>query len=143
MTLHDLTIDLTPEEKAANAIIWIDGLKTTKVKQGIGELGNSKNGYCCLGYGCKLLGINYEPTDGTDSDFSYRIGLSGEEGNFQNGVIHRLKRKHRPYLSQVGSLVELNDDINYSFRRISTFIKKNLEDLFEPSVAKLLIKHYK
>ena len=52
------------ERKANDAIVWIDTLATTNVQQGRGRLGNSQMGYCCLGYGCKILDVKYNAKDG-------------------------------------------------------------------------------
>ena len=52
-------IEVDAETKANNAMKWIDYLKTTGRKQGRDQLGDSKKGFCCLGIGCKVLGIGY------------------------------------------------------------------------------------
>lgn len=125
------------EEKIENAIKWIDGLKTTQVKQGTSELGNSERGYCCLGYGCMKLKIPYKADDGTNKEFIKAIGLNGLEGTRIDNNPLGIKNN-----SNIDSLIEANDDFNYSFRRISTLIKKNIDGLFIPEVAINLKTHY-
>lgn len=124
---------MTTQEKANNAIIWIDGLSKTRVKQGIGKLGDSKTGYCCLGYGCMKLKIPYHISDPHSIEFKYKIGLIGTEGSLKKGIF---KNTNSVYLT------DLNDKDNYSFNKISKEIKNNLENLFEEEVAEILIKHY-
>lgn len=119
------------EQKVKNAITWIDGLKNTRVLQGIGELGDSKTGYCCLGYGCKRLGIPYNKRDEVSEEFQFNVGLKDDHGIFDG-----------EYVGCYCSLVELNDDLKWSFRKISTFLKKRAKDVFIPEVAEGLIKHY-
>lgn len=133
-------MEITAKQKAENAILWIDRLSRTQVKQGQGELGNSAKGYCCLGYGCKVLKIGFNSYDVDSSEFSDSIGLMTNGGRLKNG---------KEFDVEIGvlfvdksSLIDLNDDCRLSFRRISTQIKRNIEDLFEPEVAEILIKHY-
>lgn len=120
------------EQKVKNAITWIDGLKNTRVRQGRGELGDSKTGYCCLGYGCKRLGIPYNKWDEVSEEFQFEVGLKGDHGIFDG-----------EYVGYYCSLTELNDDVGWSFRKISTFLKKRAKDVFIPEVAEGIIKHYK
>lgn len=120
------------EQKIQNAITWIDGLKNTRVLQGRGELGDSETGYCCLGYGCKRLGIPYNKWDQVSEEFKFEVGLKDEEGIFSGESV-----------AYFNSLVGLNDDAEWSFRKISTFLKKRAKDVFIPEVAEGLIKHYK
>lgn len=119
------------EQKVKNAITWIDGLKNTRLRQGKGELGDSKTGYCCLGYGCKRLKIPYDSLDEISEEFQFNVGLKDEEGLFTGESI-----------SYFNSLVDLNDVAKWSFRKISTFLKKRAKDVFIPEVAEGLIKHY-
>jgi hypothetical protein len=118
------------QDKAENAIKWIDGLLKTRVKQGIEELGDSSSGYCCLGYGCKVLGLDYDPRGETSKSFSDSVGLMDESGLFEE--------------SEIGAndLTQLNDDIGYSFNKIAKFIKANANELFKKEVAKQIINHY-
>ena len=139
------TLNLNTEQKIANAIKWIDGLRNTKFKQAKHHLGNKENGFCCLGYGCHRLKIDFEFCDADSIEFQKAVGLSAADGRFnhigytEKSVIQK-REGLRPLYAD--NLIDLNDDLDYSFRRISTFIKSRLEDLFVAPVAKGLIKHY-
>jgi hypothetical protein len=121
--------------KASNAIKWIDGLLKTRFKQGTGSLGHATAGFCCLGYGCSLLSIDYLPSDGTSYDFSKSVGLMDISGKFRDKLVCE-------GVMIAASLAALNDDLAYSFNKISKFIKGNIEELFEDDVAKILKDHY-
>jgi len=129
------------KQQIKNAIIWIDRLKTTKLKQGSRQLGDSKHGYCCLGYGCKILKVPFNPNHGTEPAFADKVGLDDDGGTFTGGGL-RLNNRRPTFVSSVESLMELNDDAGYSFRKISTFIKKNVDVLFIKEVAEGINKHY-
>lgn len=121
------------KEQIKNAIKWIDGLISTEVKQGIGALGNDSYGFCCLGFGCNLLGVKYDPTAGNSVEFATEVGLKTVVGTFEKTVINEIT---------VSSLAQLNDLAGYSFKEIAAFIISELGDLFEPEVAKGLFEHY-
>lgn len=123
------------QEKINNAIIWIDGLKGTTLKQGKHQLGDKEEGFCCLGYACHKLEVPFNFDDPYAIPLKDTIGLKGFNGVIEGGVIiDGFNRK---------TLAEVNDETDYSFRRISTLIKKRLDDIFIPSVARGLKKHYK
>ena len=126
---------LTNKAKAANAILWIDSLAKTKVKQCICELGNSENGYCCLGWALKKLRLPYDPSESYDEGVVSHMGLLTQDGGF-------IEVPEIPNI-ECNSLAELNDDYDFSFKQISNAIKGNLNILFEPKVASKLIRHYK
>jgi hypothetical protein len=121
--------------KASNAIKWIDGLLKTRFKQGTGSLGHATAGFCCLGYGCSLLSTDYFPASGVSTDFALTVGLRGEGGEFSSIVLGEDGTSAK-------SLIALNDDLAYSFNKISKFIKANIEEIFEDDVAKILKDHY-
>ena len=127
----------TPEEKAQNAIIWIDQLAKTDLKQAKGELGEKNTGFCCLGLGCYLLKINYDPSDPANTEFQKSVGLSFESGKLKSSKYFDIDSS-----IELESLTELNDEACFSFAQISEEIKKNLKQLFIPSVSKILIEHY-
>ncbi len=55
---------ITTEQMIANAILWIEALKSGKYQKGVGALGVEKDGewtYCCLGVGCKVLKVSTHP----------------------------------------------------------------------------------
>lgn len=125
---------LTSEQKAQNAITWIDGLSKTRVKQGQTQLGNSEYGYCCLGYGCMKLKIPFDYWESSSELFQKSVGLLTEEGNSKEPLIEN------DYF--YSSLIDLNDGLDFSFRRMSTVIKKKALLLFEPAVAQIVYNHY-
>lgn len=118
------------KEQASKAVLWINRLATTRVKQGTGQLGDRSNGYCCLGYGCKILGIEFNSDDPDSRGFMEQIGMRSVGGNFDEPIvdigIHN---------DDATSLIDLNDDQGFSFRRISTVIKKKIDELFEEDVS--------
>lgn len=152
---------LTPEEMANNAIIWINRLATTSVKQGKSELGNSQTGYCCLGYGCMISKISYQYDDGFNSDFAHKVGLLEEEGTFyeeiqkgfsleywQERVVRglcydRTTEADSIKINTFNNLAEFNDSGKYSFRKISTIMKKYPRNIFIPPVAEIIEQHFK
>jgi hypothetical protein len=122
---------MSNQDKAENAIKWINGLLKTKDKQGKEQLGDSSSGYCCLGYGCKVLGLNYNPLQGTSKSFGESVGLLKASGYFGESKEFAVK-----------NLTEINDELGYSFKKIAKFIKANANELFEDDVAKQIINHY-
>jgi hypothetical protein len=118
------------KEKTKNAITWIDGLLETQEKQGYGMLGNSKGGFCCLGYGCYKLGIDYFDERESDQRLVELTGLHDMYGTIISGY------------NNFVNLVELNDEAEYSFKEIANIIKENLRDVFTEDVAVELEKHY-
>ena len=135
------TQQITLKEKVENAKIWIDSLAKTKVKQGVGRLGNSETGYCCLGWACKKLKLDYEYGDAYDNRLVDLMGLKSVTGTFEDSSGHIVSIE----LSNINyeNLETINDFGLHPFREISTIIKDNLELLFEPKVAVKLVEHYK
>src|SRR5690606_34916400 len=132
---------MTAQEKANNAIKWIDELLTTKEKQGTNMLGNSVNGYCCLGIGCKVLDIDFFSVDAVSGFLSQKVGLFDNAGSFKN-----IKNKYfvfngiKGYKEHADTLTGLNDLTDFNFRRIAKMIIKHLDKLFIPEVAEILIE---
>jgi hypothetical protein len=118
------------KEKASKAVLWINRLSTTRVKQGTGQLGDRSNGYCCLGYGCKILGIEFDSHDADSRDFMEQVGMMSVAGNFDEPMVGLDENNN-----DATSLIDLNDDQGFSFRRISTVIKKKVDEIFEKDVA--------
>ena len=124
---------LTAQEKANNAIKWIDTLEKTRFKQSTRALGDKHSGFCCLGLGCYLMKIEYDPERSYNKEFQKTVGLSYKSGKLKNN------ESFDEYYNQ---LDKLNDVLNLSFNEISKEIKKHLKDLFIPNVSKILIEHY-
>ena len=127
------------QQRAENAIKWIETLLKTRMKQGKGELGNSKRGYCCLGVGCKVLGVNYDPDEASDKDFSESVGLWDEEGRAYDS------EQDKPISAWVlghEALTALNDDVQFTFNQIAKRLISQTDEYFKPEVAKLIKKHF-
>lgn len=123
------------DARAKNAIRWIEGLQKTRSKQGKGQLGDSKDGRCCLGYGCHLLEIPYNPSDGASAGFRKAVGLCSNEGD---------PNKYR-YLGngdELRSCVHMNDRDKFSFRQISRILQEHANSYFVPKVAAAIKKHF-
>lgn len=133
---------ITTEQKIENAIKWIKGLKYTKLPQANGSLGDRESGFCCLGYGCSRLNIDYDPNNGDSDEFQKQVGLLTTTGRFSSNF-------DIEYINGWGnfrfsnSLVSLNDDANYSFRKISTVLINHPEKIFEEEVAKGIKEYFK
>ena len=115
-------------QRIENAIKWIDKLRTTRMKQGKGRLGDSKSGYCCLGVGCKVIGIQYSSSSEDAPQLIEFAGLLDEMGETDH---------FKGY-----GLAHMNDDLGYSFNQIAKEIIANPEAYFTPAVAKGIRRHY-
>ena len=126
------------KEQASKAVLWINRLSTTRVKQGTGQLGDRSNGYCCLGYGCKILGIKFDSDDADSRDFMEKVGMRSMAGSFGNPMTEIDENNN-----DATSLIDLNDDHGFSFKRISTVIKSKIDEIFEKDVALEIYKMLK
>lgn len=120
----------TTQTQFESAVIWINKLKTTRRKQGREMLGDSNTGYCCLGIACKVLNIEFEYDDSLSMTLIGEIGLKTEEGDF-------IDEDGEGY-----SLVDLNDTLYFSFKKIANKMKKVNFSMFNDEVAELLTNHY-
>jgi len=121
----------TVQSQIEKAILWLAGLAVTDLPQGRKKLGNMDTGFCCLGFGCFLLGIPYDPKEGVSYDLPYFIGMKSNNPNI--------------YSDQYGGeicIAELNDTEKLSFKEIREVIIDNLDDVFAPKVAAGLKDHY-
>lgn len=48
---------------------WVEALRSGKYRQGIGQLRNSSDEYCCLGVLCDILGTKWRKDDGVSDNF--------------------------------------------------------------------------
>ena len=108
------------EVKVANAIKWLDELATTELPQGQGRLGSIREGFCCLGVGCKLLELHYISSHGDDAEFNELAGIA-----------------------RTCFFIEQNDEKGFSFAEIAEEAIRNPRVSFELDVAEELTKHYK
>lgn len=103
---------------------WVEALRSGEYKQ-TKETLKDCNGYCCLGVLCEISGIDrfvredlalrYDGKSGTLSE-RVKKWAGMKDGN---GARSGLKK----------SLADLNDDSNYSFKRIANIIEKEYKDL--------------
>ena len=124
------------KDKVANAIKWIDGLLVTRYRQTEGQLGDKETGFCCLGYGCHVLEVDYNADDDFSNSFAIEVGLKKESARFEP-------------LEVVGgydycsTLADLNDSAKLSFNQIAKFMISRDFSMFEDKVAAKLVEHYK
>ncbi len=127
--------NITNEQKAKNAIKWIENLPNYKqAKRGNrGSLGDEYEGYCCLGAGCEILGISFNPKDINSDCFKEAVGLKQKDGDFNKDGENEFYGEHY--------LVRVNDNTNAGFERISKLLKKHPYWMFENEVAEIITKH--
>jgi hypothetical protein len=115
------------EQKVESAYNWVNALffaTENGVKQGMGQLGNQEEGFCCLGFGCVLGEIDYQKAEGNSADFSASVGLHNILGIPVN-----------PKGSY--SLTEMND-AGESFKHIAKEMLRHPEEYFTGGVKTLL-----
>jgi hypothetical protein len=103
---------------------WVKALRSGKYVQTTGQLFrdavsfNRPIGYCCLGVACKVAGVEdrYLSSKGT-------IPVKRNDDDIFNGVTPKLRNNS----DLQARLWELNDQKEYGFRRIATWIEKNVE----------------
>lgn len=118
---------MTPEQESFILDIWVPALRSGKYEQ-TKEVLHDENGYCCLGVACSLIpeipkivktaGKHFTVIyDGRSEDLGSaakdHIGISNI-GTFS------------PMHEECGSLVELNDDLRWTFQEIADFIEEEL-----------------
>lgn len=134
---------MTTQKKVRNAIKWIDGLKKTRFKKGIKKLGDKVDGFCCLGYGCHVLKVPYDPNVGVSEEFQKAVGLKGSSGGFQvNGCGISLKIVDDGVEDHFYTLASINDNTSYKLKDMADVILKRIDLLFIEDVAIELKKHY-
>lgn len=115
-----------------NVIKWVDALESGKLKQGKGKLGDHKDGFCCLGVACYVLGIDYNPTHGVSEDLPAHIGLLTDRGSLALGR----------YFYGTHNLTSVNDFTKAGFKRIAKLIKTHPDWMFREDVAEQIKQHY-
>lgn len=128
------------QQQAKNAIRWFRSLQKTDVKKGTGKLGNRKDGFCCLGFGCMIFTIPYVQNDSHNVSFSDRVGLNDDKGGFyeNNNPVpwNYIDYNKNDFLS----LVNLNDNSDATLSEVGTFIEKHYENIFKKEVSKEITK---
>lgn len=102
-------------EQLNNRRIWIEALESDKLPQGQGSLGDANVGFCCLGLGCYVLGVKYDPSDSfPPKAFCDKVGLPYDEELLGTDL-------DAQYVG--GNLVNDNDARLLSFPYIAQIIK--------------------
>lgn len=110
----------------------VSALRSGKYKQGRGQL--FKGGeYCCLGVACDLYGkangVQWEMEGSTaarmlDEDCELPRVVSEWFGFPKVDDGFRVFSNKNPYLTSTVAMVEANDELKWSFKRIATAIEK-------------------
>lgn len=131
------------QQRAANAIKWIDTLATTRRKQGKERLGDAQTGYCCLGVACKVLKVPYDSDEGTSEPLVNVVGLNDDSGSyvFKDGEKAPYQEAHGDV--NIENLVGLNDGHNFTFKQIAERLRTKARRYFKGSVGSIVAKHYK
>ena len=121
------------QEKIDNAVKWIDALPSYKQAPygHRARLGDETRGFCCLGVGCHVLDMDYDPSRGISKPFQHKVGLTTDMGGIGDGLYYG-----RSCLTQV------NDSTKAGFKRIAKFIKNNPEKVFDENIAEGIKEHY-
>lgn len=97
---------------------WLRALETTTEKQGKRRLGSAKTGFCCLGLGCEVVGVEYNPLGNFSDAFARRVGLWGRDG------------RSKPH-SDLHKLTYLNDADGKTFAEIAEILRANMNEYFK------------
>ncbi len=127
-------MSLKPYQKAANAIRWINPLPDGK-QAPMGKrrrLGDTDNGFCCLGYGCHVLGVDFIGSDALSAELVNLTGLLSAGGTFKEG------RK----FYKLSGLADINDMTNAGFKRIARLMRTKPHWMFDADVADLIQAYY-
>ena len=119
------------KKQIENAIKWIDGLYSTDLKQGVYQMGNEEEGFCCLGYGCHILDIDFKSSDTDSDELKEAVGLKSKIGRISG-----------EFVGSKSSLVGLNDETNYTFKQISEVLMERANAIFIPEVAQGIVSYY-
>jgi hypothetical protein len=135
--------------KARLAKQWIEALESGRYNQARSYLtirkANRHQSHCCLGVACNIAiqnGIKVKATimdEGPDND-NHAISYDGRSGDLPPSVRKAIGLRTSQGMLEGNSLVDLNDDSRYRFKRIAKTIRENIDTLFEPGVAKNLHK---
>ena len=129
-----------PNELNANAQKWVDALRSGKYTQGRKAL-HEDNEFCCLGVACDLYSKEVSGTwvkepDGSTGFYFMVNGYSSQDNlpmpvgewlglNTNDGF---LIPDSSPGVAQ--SLIELNDNFRFDFKKIADVIESQPEGLF-------------
>jgi hypothetical protein len=105
------------------AELWVADLRNPENKQGKRALGDSTNGYCCLGRLCVVLNVPFHSHDCFLPTQAARLsGMKSNDGYFWDVEVDLLYRR----------LTDMNDGNRgpqKTFPEIADFIEQHWEDL--------------
>lgn len=100
--------------KIADIRKWVKALRSGKYKQGTGALENTPGRYCCLGVACKVF---IPDKDKQKDEFGCLVGATMEDQPFAPLWLQDI---NNDFLLKTGhQLVEVNDDMGFSFNEIA------------------------
>lgn len=144
-------MEITVEKQIENVIKWIEGLQSGNYKQETRCMGNMKEGVCCWGLGCYLVGISFTPDEGWNTTFHSTIGFKDTQGTITNVTYQELESisglssfSTDRLAEAVGNinLATLNDDFYFTFPQIAEVLIKHRDKAFIPEVAEAIGKHF-
>lgn len=112
----------------ANVRKWVKALRSGKYKQVVSRLagndvdskGKEYYGYCCLGVVCEIAKVKYAPSRGhLPKDAQDWLGVDSADPIIYTGI----DREIGPVDI---SATNLNDEKEFSFKKIATLIEKHL-----------------
>lgn len=113
--------------KQSYAKKWVKALRSGKYKQTQKKL-KDETGYCCLGVLCEVAGKKFTNRNGT-----YYVSRTDNSGTVPDVVKKQTELYSTIGLVKNGSITEslsqFNDDRNWSFKKIATYIEKNWRNL--------------
>jgi hypothetical protein len=113
---------------------WLEALESGEYEQGKEKLFDG-SGYCCLGVGCDVLGIEPHEDDGAymfdgENVYAPKSLISALRLNSRTGAFRNYNRFDVGAIS-VPSLTSANDE-GATFADIAAFIRANPEKVFQP-----------
>ena len=132
---------LSYKKQAENAILWINRLPY--YKKTTGKLGDGDGKYCCLGVGCRVMGIAPDWENGNEPKLVDLLGLNDADGSLLGLNDAELRELGMYYLDR--DITVVNDSIyrgDSGFKNVRKFIIDHIDNLFVPPVAKLVSKHF-
>ncbi|OFA33311.1 hypothetical protein BAE46_00955 [Glaciecola punicea] len=119
--------------------LWIADLRSGEYQQSTGNLENNE-GFCCLGVGCKTAQKNGIKIYAYEDKLESKGKIIGFSLRKQKSALKWLNLQN-PFGEFRGSsfkscdtLIDLNDEENYSFNEIADFIEARWQDLVKEPV---------
>lgn len=144
-TLNSADREVSREQIEANLRAWIHDLRTTDAKQGMGGLRTKDDGYCCLGRGALVLGLELVPLEkpyleGSAFDLADRDEVGGQRGSTLGSHAARLgltrDEETRCWKMNDGGWWDDDKYTRHTFAEISDYIEREILPRYaEPSVA--------